>query len=1023
MRPLQLRFFGIGSYAGKQELDFEHALPEGGLFLIHGDTGAGKTTILDAITFALYGEASGEDRKSGKSFRADLAPAGEPTWAELVFALGKEKYRIYRSMDLRVEGRKTPLPGKAVLYRVTEDGEEEVVEKKKSLVTQAVTDRIGINHEQFCQIVLLPQGDFKTFLVANSKERSLILQKLFRTERFSQIEERLKERASTLEKEAKELLAKEKTLLEQVDCESREELAARIREGQAEAEALALRVRAAQKASDEAQKAYAAGQEIAKQFDTLALREKELAEKQAKIPTQQKFQKKLAEAKKAILPMEREKQAKEREKEETLRQQETRAARTAQAAAQEAQTRARADLAREEAREPERIGLREEKTRLEQLRTTAEAYGKAQEEAAKSKAARDRTETEAAALAKRLAEAEAAEKAGEQREGELSGAPESLLRLEAALESLQQKAKQAEKIKGLQEECKKAEKACQEKRESAEAAGKTAEELAQRAARLRELYRLSTAFSLAEGLEEGEPCPVCGSTHHPRLAVREELVPTREELKQAEGEAEAHQRAAAKAQAEAVKAEGTLQSAKRLLDDATASWEPSDSLEAEHWVALQRETKAQRDEAKRAAEELRAIQAKRAEARRAREALTAEAATAQQALQEARAAEGAAQGRLAEMEKNLPEDLRAAGVLAERLAKVKAALATAEAQLKKCQEASQQAERLSTEKAAQLERAEAEQKAAELRAVEAGKDFTESLAASGLSREAYEAIATDPQWSTSAHRERVEKRIREFDEELAALERSAKDAREAVAGKAQPDLDAQREAAEAAGAALLSVSAEKSRVETVIKQQRAIEGQLAKNQAAHEALDREYRLASSLATVAVGTIGMHFQTYVQRAIFYDVMDAANRRLSVMSRQRFQLVMGDTGQDGGRGWEGLELAVLDADTGKARSVRSLSGGEGFLASLSLALGLSDVVQEHAGGVRLDTMFIDEGFGSLSAQVLDTALDALTQLQQEGDRLVGIISHVTELETRIPARLEVTRTETGSHARFEMGILEN
>lgn len=1022
MRPLQLRFFGIGSYAGKQELDFEHSLPEGGLFLIHGATGAGKTTILDAITFALYGEASGENRKSGKSFRADLAPADEPSWAELTFALGTEKYRVYRSLDLRVEGRKTPIPGKAVLYRVTEDGEE-VVEKKKSLVTQEVTDRIGINHEQFCQIVLLPQGDFQTFLMANSKERSLILQKLFRTERFSQIEQRLKDRASVLEKQAKELLGKEQVLLEQADCESREELAARIREKEAETEGLALRVTAAQKASDEAQKAYAAGQETAKQFKTLALREKELAEKRAKLPIQQAFREKLAEAKKAILPLEREKQAKEREHEAALRQKEAEAARAAHKAAQRGEAQARKALAKEEAREPERRDLQEERTRLEQLRTTAEAYGKAREEAAKSKAARDRTETEAAALAKKLAEAETAEKAGEQREAELSGAPESLLRLETALVSLQQKAKQAEKIKSLQEECKKAEKACQEKQESAEAAGKTGEDLARHAARLRELYRLSTAFSLAEGLEEGDPCPVCGSTHHPRLAVREELVPTREELKQAEGEDEAHQKAAVKAQEEAVKAEGALQSAKRLLTDATASWEPSDCLEAEHWAALQKETKAQLDEAKRSAEELRAIQAKRSEARQAREALTAEAKAAQQALQEARSAEGAAQGRLAEMEKNLPEGLRAAGVLAERLAKVTAALATAEAQLKKCQEASKQAERLSTEKAAQLERAEAEQKAAELRAVEAGKDFTESLAASGLSREAYEATATDPQWSTSAHRERVEKRIREFDEELAALERSAKDAREAVAGKAQPDLDAQREAAEAAGAALLAASAEKSRVETVIKHQRAIDGQLAKNQKAHEALDREYRLASSLATVAAGTIGMHFQTYVQRAIFYDVMDAANRRLSVMSRQRFQLVMGNTGQDGGRGWEGLELAVLDADTGRARSVRSLSGGEGFLASLSLALGLSDVVQEHAGGVRLDTMFIDEGFGSLDVEVLDTALDALTQLQQEGDRLVGIISHVTELEARIPARLEVTRTETGSHARFEMGILES
>ena len=154
------------------------------------------------------------------------------------------------------------------------------------------------------------------------------------------------------------------------------------------------------------------------------------------------------------------------------------------------------------------------------------------------------------------------------------------------------------------------------------------------------------------------------------------------------------------------------------------------------------------------------------------------------------------------------------------------------------------------------------------------------------------------------------------------------------------------------------------------------------------------------------------------------MDAANARLSIMSRQRFQLVMGELGQDQtkGRSWEGLELSVLDAETGRPRGVRSLSGGESFLASLSLALGLADVVQSYAGGVRLDTMFIDEGFGSLDMETLDTALEALVGLQQDSARLVGIISHVTELEARIPARLEVERGAKGSRAYFAIGRRE-
>jgi len=183
-----------------------------------------------------------------------------------------------------------------------------------------------------------------------------------------------------------------------------------------------------------------------------------------------------------------------------------------------------------------------------------------------------------------------------------------------------------------------------------------------------------------------------------------------------------------------------------------------------------------------------------------------------------------------------------------------------------------------------------------------------------------------------------------------------------------------------------------------------------------------YRVIGKLASVAAAKAPylVHFQTYVLRSILSDVIEAANARLIMMSRGRYRLIHGEGGEK--RKWWGLEIDVFDEYTGLPRVSRTLSGGETFLASLALALGLSDVVQHYAGGMHLDMIFIDEGFGSLDSETLDIAIRALLEVQQEGGRLVGIISHVEELRARIPVHLEVLRTANGSKARFTQGGLE-
>lgn len=898
MRPLKLRFFGIGSYAAEQELDFARGLDGHGLFLIHGATGAGKTTILDALTYALYGEASGKSREKSSILRADRAPEDAVTWAELTFALGSAVYRVYRSLKQEVPGRKTPIPAKGTLCRLDGDAEE-LLAKMPQTVTKHIVDLIGIDHDQFCQVVLLPQGDFQKFLVADSKERSIILQKLFRTERYSAIEECLKKRASALEAEARELKKREQILLEQAHCETVAALCAQLAGGKEMLQAAQARVRVAQGQAQEKEAAWQAGKALAARFEEAAARAAELAKKQADAVTMEACRTRLEEAKRAVVPMERESRAVMLEAEAKRRADlRTRAQAQAERAEQAAQ-KAQKALAAEERREGEREACRKEQAALGSLVQTAAQYNAAQKTAEQAMGAAAEAQGQAAALVQRE-------------------------------EAARRSAAQAAERQG----------AC-----------------------LRTLYERSAALALAEALVDGKPCPVCGALTHPSPARR------------APGAAE----------------------------------------------------KDRADEYEQAKDDARAYAAAQeayVEAQQVADRLTAERKRAQAAAMQAGAAEGAARGSLQALADALPKDLRAPGALLARLGQAKARGEALEDALKRARAQAEQAKVAAAQKRAAAESAETEAQTAKDAAQKGRADFEAALLASELTREAYEAIARDRNWQKETYRKRMGERIIEFSKELAGAERAAKDAASAIAGKEKPDTPALLRAAEQAREQARAAQQEEAGQKARQEQLAGIEAEIAKGAQRHEKLDARYRLAKRLASVAGGEHGVHFQTYVQRSIFCEVMDAANARLSIMSRQRFQLVMGELGQDQtkGRSWEGLELSVLDAETGRPRGVRSLSGGESFLASLSLALGLADVVQSYAGGVRLDTMFIDEGFGSLDMETLDTALEALVGLQQDSARLVGIISHVTELEARIPARLEVERGAKGSRAYFAIGRRE-
>lgn len=866
MKLHSLMMQAFGPYTERVVLDFDKGLGGSTLFLIHGMTGAGKTTILDAIAFALYGEASGSAR-SGAMLRSDFVDKKTKTEVELTFSLGEKTYRIHRRPSYQVEGNKGKTQAEATLYELA-DGEEHLVVSRPKDVTSRMEVLTGFQCDEFRQVVLLPQGEFRTFLTAKSADRGALMTTLFHTEKYGWLEQKLKERAGTVKAESEENIREQQRILQQAQSENVEALKKQIG---AETAGLAAKKEAALAAgtqNEAAQKALADGSVLAGWFEKLAKAEaaqKDDAEKQPKVEA---YRTRLAQATKAAALLDKEANA---------------------AAAQKRAKKSVSDAKRA-------------------ARTLEKTEGIAKEA---------------------QAEWDAAEKNKEAREA----AKLRVQKLREAQESVRS-------LAVLNQQVTEAQKAAKKATAAYEKAAHTVVDAKKNVERLRLLERAGRAFALAETLEDEKPCPVCGSTTHPHPAVSEALVPTEAEVQRAE-------------------------------------------------AALSRAEKAQADK---------------------------------QAMQEKVAAESAAlAGKLMAAREHLPEgvteDADAVAKLYQAAQQQAQALEAAyDAAMKSMQFAARtlsvaraNAETTQKQVAEQQQEAEAAQQA-----------FETARQAAGFASQAGYAAAIEGPWRDETYRKDVEQHIRAFEDAKLQHETQRQEAALQTAGKEHPDMDALKAAAKAASDAWKqAVEAEKA-AEVRLAQERQWASALSELQEKQAVLEAKARIVGRLAQVACAEkpYRVHFQTYIQQSIFSDVMAAANERLTVMSSGRYALER--SREADGRSVDGLAIAVFDSYTGKARETKTLSGGESFLASLALALGLADTVARYVGGIHLDTMFIDEGFGSLDTETLDTALGALLKLQA-GGRVIGIISHVEELAARIGDRIEVEKTPTGSTARFVHGTM--
>lgn len=1017
MRPQKLKMQAFGPYADVQLLDFSlFGLNQ--LFLIHGPTGAGKSAILDAICYALYGDTSGNER-SARQMRSDHADPALLTEVTLDFALGGQSYRVTRSPDqerakLRGEGT-TQRPAKATLWDRTsaEDGQEgHVLADRTSTVTERIHDLLGFTAAEFRQVVVLPQGQFQHLLTASSQEREQVLETLFRTEQFRLMQEALASARKALEAEVERERRARELLLTQFGAGSTAAVEQSILEHQEQLGQLRDNLEALRLAKEVAQRQVEAAKQCLLTLGELNAAEATLGELETAIPDNEKQRMKLARARTAAPILEVLRQRDRARTDLQAAEAAVSGASTALAAAGATVDLAKGAVARAEARQGERDGAVAELARLRSLSRWADERTKAIQEVATA-TAKQRSIVEALeASSESLA-------ALDSRDRELGTLIQTARERSSGLTGLAAAVRQAKAIRDSRSELSLAEKDVAQKE-----AAKVAAEKAVRAAagasdkarvklgKLEAAWRAGQAGVLAHTLQTGKPCPVCGSSRHPSPAVSKRNVPREEALEEQRevvrsldaelGDAKTQLGAAEVAQAAAQARASTLR--RTLGDDAGAAPRALSAAvrRAEASLADAQESSRQLPLLEK---ESKGLQKRRAELRETAGGLDSERSAIASKLV-------ALQTTIAQAERELPATLRDSAALSAASLRIEKHALSLDKALTDAREDLVVANSALTSALSALEAQKERAAGAKAQLAEAMTRLQGQLTASVFTDEGTLKAAE----LSSALIDAIEGQVRTFDEKLADARGRLNRARQAAAGLSQPDLESLEGASQTAEQNYTESVRNEERIAGLVQQYsqllqsiRTIEESLAELEGRHAVVGR-------IADAAEGRNprGIPFHRFVLASLLDDVLREASNRLRLMSSTRYTLVRGSVQHDR-RSTTGLDLEVFDAYTGVTRHVVTLSGGETFLASLALALGLADVVQAYAGGIRLDAVFVDEGFGSLDPESLDLALRALIDLQK-GGRLVGVISHVPEMRERIPARLEVSPSRRGSSARI-------
>ena len=1024
MRPIRLSLQAFGPFATTEIVDFRSAL-EFGLFGIYGQTGAGKSTLFSAISFALFGVPTRIDQEP-RSLRSDHAAADLPTEVEFVFELGTKTYLIRRRPaqerpKARGEGT-TSDAAEASLFDVTgipiealgsgQSGRV-IAEKKVSLVGQQIEALLGYGAEQFRQIVLLPQGKFETFLAAKTDMRVEILRELFDVKIYRDLAAQLKEEAAQAERALRDQRALYMVRLEEQGFESSEALALGITSAEAQVEEKRRLQTVAEAAQEAARNALTEAEQIEKAFAGVDSALQALDTLEVKTVEVDALAKKVAAVTKALQAQDLE--AAWHNAERDSRDASKAATEAGGALETAANTRQEAALILAQATAgKERLqSVQADMTRLEEIEAKVgqavelqAAFDGAAREEVRAKGALAESERTRAKLIssidaadQRLDQARKSEATRGKLTGELAVVNQELLKSSALAKAQRAVAEADAKVQAATSEL-------AEKTKAAEDADAALSEAEARLSR-------TQAIILAEKLTDGSPCPVCGSHDHPTPARgTPEQTGLTEAFRSAQTEAKAAAEAKVRAESELNNCRTRLDEKKRALDEQERPERSSSDLEAKK-TQLISELAAIGE-----AVDLDAMAGRLAELKlELKESETIETA-ARSVAGKAEATSAAAGAKRDIVVGALPEGLRTPEAVAAR----RAALLREQRQLSDALENATQRDQTASEALTraqeQLEAAKRAREAEALREAKARGDFIARLREVGLDEAGYTGckvhfltLAADRQ-IVSDHREA-----------LIAARTTWQNAKAACVGRERPDLTPLVQAQDDASEAVKAANSELAETATKVEALKRFRASLAEALARTEVLEVETGPLRWLADLANGKndFNMTLETFAIAAMFDRVLEAANMRLDPMTRGRYRLERGVEGSNG-RGKRGLEIEVFDINTGKARPTSTLSGGETFISALALALGLADVVESLSGKIRMDTIFIDEGFGSLDTEngagTLDQVIQVLAALT-EGSRAVGLISHVGLVQEAIPQGFYVRSTPSGSSVEERRG----
>lgn len=918
MRPVKLTIEAFGPYVKKTELDFEKLGTEG-LYLITGDTGAGKTTIFDAITYALYGKSSGGERKDDMMRSKYAEPTVKPM-VELIFDVNGKRYTVMRTLKYERQKGTTPCPATTSL--TFSDGK--VIEKD---VTANVKKLLGIDENQFRQIMMLAQGDFRKLLVAGSEKRQEIFRSIFNTEIFEKFQKTLNDKSKLKENILQEKKANAIANIRLVNCDATSEIA--VKKSEILKNELAniptldefCKMVAQQNSADNAQFENASVQyeEIRKQYDELnRIIENEKTRKN-QFDEMESLKRQLPET--------------ETEKNEAQKNAET--------------TKEKGMLQRDKL--TKKINSLEEKLEeYDKLEKSLDEIQKYEQEFENEKKCLDKKKIEYTRLCAALKDSRDEENFLKSDSGDIAALTDEKNKSESYIEKLKTV------IDAINDFYEKSEAFDASKKEY-NRIGNNAKKLAEKSIEMRRRFNDEQAGIIAETLEEGQPCPVCGSAHHPCKAVKSEKAPSREEVETAEKESEKAQKEENEASKKSGIAKGNFDTSKAQALKAIEKANLKCKIESALKLADEKYEKEN------------------------------------------------------DILMNINEKISTENKKTERLGKLAEIIRESQEKCEKLNKDINDIE-LKTQRFSTL--------------IEEKKDQAKRLKKSlkfGSKSEAQREI------------KKMAAEVKHIDSDIENADEAAKSAKEKL-DKLQTGIDTISKQLpenycpvniDELNKELGKINEESNKFSDkkndIVRKLKNNTDILKKLQnILPELYDAEdnytlFKGLSQTANTKGGSSRESFESYVQSVYFDKILSCANVHLRQMTNDHYELVRQTASRDN-RGDRTLDIDVTDHYNGTTRDVKSLSGGESFIASLSLALGLSDTVQQISGGIQIETMFVDEGFGSLDQDTLQQAMTALCSLTQSG-RLIGIISHVEMLKSEIPKQIIVKKDRmNGSFAEI-------